>query len=345
MKSGILKNVNELVVETRPDPSEEEDTIIIRVQVCSICASDLNTFRHGHPRVKFPQTLGHEISGEVVTAVDGATGLRTGDRVTVCPSIFCGKCFYCLGKEYTHCVNCRTLGYELPGGFATHLIIPLTGMQPSMLIRIPDNLGYEEASLAEPLSCCLRAQKASRVGEGDVVVVIGGGPIGIMHCRLARINGAKKVILIQRDLKRLQGVRLDSLDDIIDSTETDPVDKIFRLTDKRGADVVIVACSSVEAQTQSTHLAGQGGRINFFGRLNQGQSKLVIDSNAIHYREISIQGTRGSTPQDCRAALEILASKILVVGDLITHTFPVDSIQKAFLFAESKKGMHVAICP
>ncbi len=344
MKAGILKNIDDLVVEEVPGPRSGEG-IIIRVRVCSICASDLYIYHHGHPRVKLPHIPGHEIAGEIADNPGSLPGFKPGDRVVISPRLFCGKCFYCLRGQYTYCTDSRTLGYELPGGFAEYVQVPLRDSQAGVVNKIPEGLGFEEASLAEPLSCCLRAQRASGVGEGDFVVVIGGGPLGIMHCRLARVNGAGKVVLVHHDPSRLQQVNLDGIDDAVDSTRVEPEQEIARLTGGRGADVVIVACSSVAAQAQAVRLAGCGGRINLFAGLHQDRAGLTLDSDVIHYREISLQGTHGSTPSDCRAALMMLGKGEVGVGDLVSHTFPLDAIKEAFALAEARTGMHVAVCP
>ena len=345
MKAGILEKVEHLAVKELPDPRLEEGAVLIKVKVCSICGTDLRIYRYGDRRVRLPQILGHEISGEVAMVSEGVKNYRAGDRVAITPRIACGECFYCRKGQHTYCQTGRTFGYQLPGGYAEYLLVPSRGVQFGVLNRVADTLSFEEASLAEPLSCCLRAQKALRVSHGDIVVVIGGGPVGMMHCRLAKANNASKVVLVERDTRRLERVELSSIDEIVDSAKSNPEAEILAITEGRRADVVIVACSSVQAQEQSLLLAGKGGRINFFAGLPSGQSKVLIDSNAIHYQEVSVQGSHGSTPHDAREVLDILARKALNVSDLITHTFPLDSIEEAFLFAESGKGMHAAIIP
>jgi L-iditol 2-dehydrogenase len=345
MKAAILESIEHIAVKEIPDPELERGSIILKVKVCSICGTDLRIYHYGHPRVQLPHILGHEISGEVEAIADEITDYKTGDRVAVTPRVTCGECFYCRKGQPIYCLNSRSFGYQLPGGYAQHLLIPARGVELGVLNRFADTISFEEASLAEPLACCLRAQRASRVNAGDIVVVVGGGPIGIMHCRLARVNKAGKVIIVERESKRLEKVDLSSIDHIVDSMKSDAREEILTLTEGRGADVVIIACSSGSAQEQFLSLLGRGGRINFFGGLPPAESSIAVDSNVIHYREISLQGSHGSTPRDNREALDMLRRKVLEVGDLITHTFPLDSIKEALLFAESKEGMHVAICP
>ena len=345
MKAGILESIEHLAVKEVHEPELQKGSVILKVKVCSICGTDLRIYHYGHPRVELPQILGHEVSGEVEAVASEVTYYKAGDRVALTPRIACGECFYCQKGQHIYCQKSRTFGYELQGGYAEYLLIPSPGVQYGVLNGIADSLSFEEASLAEPLSCCMRAQKASQVGHGDTVVVVGGGPVGIMHCRLAKVNNAGKVILVEKETRRLEQVNLTSVDNVIDSSKSDLEVEIIALTEGRGADIVIVACSSTQAQEQAFSFVGRGGRINFFGGLPPGQSNISVDSNVIHYREVLVQGSHGSTPHDNRMALDMLAKKAVKVGDLISHSFSLDSIEEAFRFAESMVGMHVAICP
>jgi L-iditol 2-dehydrogenase len=345
MRAGVLESVEHLVVKDVPDPKLDKGEVIIRVKVCSVCGTDVRTYRFDHPSITLPQILGHEIAGEIVSVAKEVTNYRVGQRVAVTPTIACGTCFYCRKDQHIYCRDRSTIGYQLPGGYAEYIRVPARGIEYGIINQIAENLSFKEASLAEPLSCCLRAQRACEVSSGNTVVVIGGGPIGIMHCRLAVVNNASKVILVEKETERLEQANLDVIDAVVDSRKCDQEAEIAVLADGRGADVVIVACSSSEAQEQAFSLAGKGGRIDFFGGLPPDVPQILVNSNLIHYGEISIRGSHGSTPQDNKEALDMLARKVMDVSDLITHTFPLDSIKEAFHFKEDRYGMHVAICP
>ncbi len=345
MKAGILERLECLTVREVPDPRLERGSIILKVRACSICSTDLRIFHYGHPRVRLPHILGHEIAGEVIAVGEGVKGYGLGDRVAVTPTVACGECFYCRKGQHVYCQRRKSFGYQLAGGYAEYLYIPPEAVAYGVLNRFPQTVSFVEASLAEPLACCLRAQRSAGVSAGTVVAIIGAGPIGLMHARLARANGATQVILVERDTARLGGRDLEGVSSVVDSSREDPQTAVAGYTEGRGADVVIVACSSPEAQTQSLHLAGNGGRVNFFGGLPPEKPLITIDSNVIHYREISVQGAHGSTPKDNYEALEMIARGIVKVSDLISHTFPLESIVEAFRFAESREGMHVAVCP
>ena len=343
MKAGVLEELERLMVREVDEPALDRGSLVVRVRVCSICGSDLRMYRQGHPRVRLPQVLGHEISGVVEAVGEDVPGYRRGDRVCITPKIPCGRCFYCSKGEYTRCPQGQSFGYQLPGGYAERLLVPSRGVEFGVVSHIGESLSFEEASLAEPLACCIRAQRQSRVSPGDVVVVIGDGPMGLLHCCLARVNGAEKVILIGRRLERLQGVSTTAIDRIIDSRRSRPTDEVVELTEGRGADAVIVACSTGEAQEEALSLAGRGGRVNFFGGLPAGRSRISFDSNLVHYSEVSVQGSHGSTPEENKQAVALLARGAVRVKDLITHIYPLDAIEEAFRLAERKEGMKVAI--
>jgi L-iditol 2-dehydrogenase len=345
VRAGVLERVEHLVVKEVPDPQLEEGSVILKVKVCSICGTDLRIYHYGHFRIELPQILGHEISGEIKAIGTGVKNYRAGDRVAVIPRIACGECFYCRKGQPIYCQNSQSFGYQLPGGYAEYLLVPSCGIKFGVLNKIPDAVSLEDAALAEPLSCCIRAQRASQVGQGDVVVIIGGGPLGIMHCRLAKANGAGQVLLIERDAKRLEGVNLSSVDEVINPILSNADEEVLSLTDGRGADVVIVACSSAQALEQAFSFAGRGGRVNIFAGLPPLNSNISLDSNTIHYHEVSVHGSHGSTPREHREALDMMVRKKIDVSDLMTHKFPLDSIEQAFLFAESLKGMHIAVIP
>lgn len=344
MRAGVLERIGCLSVNEVPDPRIEPGAIILKVRTCSICSTDLRIFHHGHPRVQLPHILGHEIAGEIVAVGEGVRDYAVGERVAVTPTVACGECFYCRKGLPVYCQRRQSFGYQLAGGYAEQLLVPPKAVAYGVLNRFPPSVSFEEASLAEPLACCRRAQRSAGVGPEMAVVIVGGGPIGIMHARLARAARAEPVILVERDVARLQGVRLDAVSAVVDSSRSDLRAAIADLTEGRGGDVVIVACSSGEAQAQALTLAAHGGRVNFFGGLPPENSHITIDSNLIHYREIVVQGAHGSTPADNREALDLIAEGQVRVRDLISHTFPLESIVEAFRFAESRAGMHVAVC-
>jgi L-iditol 2-dehydrogenase len=344
MKAGVLQEIEKLVVKDVSDPKTDKGGVVLRVKTCAICNSDLRLFHYGHNRMNLPQILGHELCGVIEQIIGQIDGFSIGDRVQVTPKIPCKSCYYCKRGSYLACPQGESFGYQLPGGFAEYMAVPKLGIDFGVMNHVDDKLSDNEAAMAEPLACCLRAQQLTPVKPGDTVIVIGGGPIGILHCRVAKAIGAR-VILIEHDQKRLNNVDLSSIDINIEAPDSDLPPQIMELTENEGADVVIVACSSTKAQMHALELVNNGGRINYFGGLGPDHREISIDSDIIHYREITVTGTHGSLPQNNQLALDLITTGIVKVDDLVSHTYLLNEIVEAFAFAQSKQGMHVAVIP
>ena len=344
MKAGVLQELQRLVYTDVPYPQTDEGGVILKIKACAVCNSDLRLFHYGHKRMTLPHIIGHEVCATVEQINGKVSDFRVGDRVEVTPKISCGTCFYCKRGQYLACPDGESFGYQLPGGFAEYMAIPKRGVDFGVLSRVDTRISDNEVTMAEPLACCLRGQRISEVKPGDMVVVIGGGPIGMLHCRVAKAQGAY-VILIEHDQKRLSSVDLTAIDVNIEAPDSDLPPQVMELTHNEGADVAIVACSSVRAQVQALELVNKGGRVNFFGGLGPGHQDISFDSDIIHYRELTVSGTHGSLPEDNRLALDMIANGMIKVDDLVSHTYLLSEIEAAFAFAQSKQGMHVAVVP
>jgi L-iditol 2-dehydrogenase len=333
-------------LEQAPEPTAGPGQLKIAVVNCSTCGTDVKISRHGHHHIRPPRVIGHEIAGRIVEVGEGVTGWAEGDRVQVIAAIPCGTCVECSDGRFTVCSRQESMGYHYDGGFAEYMIIPESVLAVDGVNRVPDNIDLAEASVAEPLACVLNGQEIAGVGEGDTVVVMGAGPIGCLHVRLARARGAAKVYLV--DLNR---GRLDMSADIVQpdasicGAETDAVEEVLRLTDGRGADVVITAAASGRAQEDALRMVSRSGRISFFGGLPKDAPIIQLDSNAVHYREISIFGANGSSPEHNRRALELISSGAVPVSDLITERMSLSDVHKAIETVASGTAIKVTIQP
>jgi L-iditol 2-dehydrogenase len=238
------------------------------------------------------------------------------------------------------------MGYQYPGGFAEYMIVPAAVLAVDGLTRIPDQLGFAEASLAEPLACVLNGQELAGVGTGDTVVVIGSGPIGCLHVRLARARGAARIILIDLNPDRLAAAAaLVRPDHTVATDAQDPVAAVLDLTDGRGADVVITAAASGTAQEQGLRMLARRGRLSLFGGLPRDASTISVDANLVHYRELTLVGVNGSTPQQNKRALELIASGAVPVSDLITHRLPLGDVLEGIEIVARGDAIKVTIEP
>ena len=346
MKVARFYAPGDVRLEDAPEPQVGTGEVKIRVRNCSTCGTDLKIFRNGHPNIDPPRVIGHEIAGEVVDVGDGVEGWAAGDRVQVIAAVPCGECRQCKRSRMSICENQTSVGYQYEGGFAEYLIVPREVLKVDGLNRIPDGVGFDEASVAEPLACVINGQRLAGVGTGDVVVVVGAGPIGCLHVRLAKAHGASRVILADLSLERLK-LSADRVaqDDVVDASSQDLVDEVLRLTDGEGADVVITAVAAGSAQEQALKMTARGGRISFFGGLPKDKPIIQCDSNLVHYRELTIVGANGSSPEDNREALRLIAAGTVPVADLITHRLPMERVLEAFDIVASGTAIKVTVEP
>jgi L-iditol 2-dehydrogenase len=346
LKAATFYAPGDIRLEQVPEPDAAPGEVKIRVRACSTCGTDVKISRSGHPNMSAPQVMGHEIAGEIADVGAGVEGWHAGDRVQVIAAIPDGTCSDCLAGHQAICPNQLSMGYQFPGGFAEYLIVPREVLAVDGLTRIPDTLSYAEASLAEPLACVLNGQELARVGEGDTVVVIGSGPIGCLHVRLARARGAARVILVDLNPERLAAAAALVAPDLTVATDAqDPVAAVLDATDGRGADVVITAAASGRAQEQGLRMLARRGRLSLFGGLPKEAPEITVDANLVHYRELTLVGVNGSTPAQNKRALELIAAGEVPVADLITHRLPLAEVLEAIEIVARGEAIKVTIEP
>jgi L-iditol 2-dehydrogenase len=346
MKAARFYQPGDIRLEDVIDPHPGRGDILIRVLNCSACGTDVKIWRHGHHHIVPPRVMGHEIAGEVVEVGADVITWAPGDRVQVIAAIPCGKCEDCRRGRMTVCPNQESMGYHYDGAFAERCLVPAKVLAVDGVTRIPDAVSFAEASVSEPLACVLNGQELAAVGSGDDVVVIGAGPIGCLHVRAARAAGAARVALVERTASRLEAAAVRVTPDAaICSSDTDAVQAVLGLTDGRGADVVITAAASAAAQEDALRMAARRGRISFFGGLPKDAPIIAVDSNLVHYRELTIVGANGSSPAQNARALDHIGRGTIPVADLITHRLPLDGVLDALEIISRGDGIKVTIEP
>ncbi|HMG29629.1 MAG TPA: zinc-dependent dehydrogenase [Jiangellaceae bacterium] len=344
MKVARFYAPGDVRIEDIAEPRAGPDEVKIRVRNCSTCGTDVKIYNHGHQHIDPPRVMGHEVAGEVVDIGADVTGWAVGDGVQVIAAVPCGECAQCLAGRMTVCPNQTSVGYHYEGGFAEYLVVPHAVLRVDGLNRIPDGVSFAEASVAEPLACVINGQELAQVGEGDDVVVVGAGPIGCLHVRLARARGARRVFLVELNRSRLDmSADVVRPDAAICAAEVDAIDEVVKLTEGRGADVVITAAASGKAQEDALTMVAPGGRISFFGGLPKDTPTITLDSNLVHYRELTIVGANGSSPAHNKRALQLIASGAVPVADLITHRLPLGEVLDAFGIVSRGEGIKVTI--
>jgi L-iditol 2-dehydrogenase len=333
-------------VEDAPAPTAGPGGLLIRVRNCSVCGTDAKIWRSGHPDLHPPRVLGHEVAGEVVEVGDGVGGWSAGDRVQVIAAIPDGTCHECRHGWQSVCPNQERIGYGHDGGFAELMRVPAQVLAVDGVNRVPEGMSFAEASVAEPLSCVINGQEQAMVGEDQTVVVVGAGPIGCLHVRLARARGAARMLLVELNARRLElAAGLVAPDEAIAADGTDTVEAVRTLTGGRGADVVIVAAGSGRAQEDALRMAARRGTVSFFGGLPKDRPTIACDANIVHYREVGIVGANGSSPDHNRQALELIASGAVPVADLITHRLPLERTVEGIHTVAAGEAIKVTVEP
>jgi L-iditol 2-dehydrogenase len=347
MLAAVYHGLHDIRLEevARPQPGPGE--AVLRVRAASICATDLRIFNHGHFKIPAGavRILGHELAGEIVAVGEGVVGLTTGQRVAVAPNVGCGRCWECVQGYNNLCPDYDAFGITLDGGFAEYMRLTTSSVQQGNVVEIPGGLSFEEAALGEPLSCCFNAQQACRLAPGETLLVMGAGPLGLMHLLLGRHSGAGQVIVSEVQAGRARQAAEFGADLVVNPQQQALREAVLEVTGGRGADVVMVAVGSAELQEQAVELAARRGRVNFFAGLAAGRDRACVNSNRIHYGQVTVTGTTGSNYRQYRQTMQMLGSGRLSLRSLVTARRPLPEIEAALVDAASGEQLKVVVVP
>jgi L-iditol 2-dehydrogenase len=347
MLAAVYHGPNDLRVEERPVPKIKSNEALLKVISTGICGTDLRIW-HGSHRKYSPGTIripGHEVVGNIVEVGADISGLEQGQRVFMAPNMGCGHCRQCISGNNNLCAFYEAPGITFDGSFAEYMRIPAAAILQGNLIPISEQLDSAVATLIEPFACVLRGQEAVHIQPGESVLVVGAGPIGIMHVMLARLQGAAKVYVSELNSERAIQVREFSADIVVNPADEDLSQIMNNQTKGTGVDVVIVAAPAHKAQQAALDVAAIGGRINFFAGLPKDNPTIEMNSNLIHYKELIVTGTTASSTQNCQRAAEIVNSGRIDFSNLISARFPLSEAVDAFSVAESGKALKVVLEP
>lgn len=320
MIAAVFRGPGRFAVEAVPEPSCPPGGLLLGISACAVCGSDVRIVAAGHHQITPPQVLGHELVGTILES--DSVDWPVGRRVTVAPAIGCGACRFCRAGQTNRCPSLRTIGYQFAGAFAERMAVPAEAVAQGHVLAVPDDLPDELAALTEPLACCLNGQELVGLKAGETVVIVGCGPIGLMHALLARAAGAR-VLLVEQRPERLAHAVTMGLGEAVE-----PAD--LRARTDGGADVVIVAAPSPAAQAACLEWLAPGGRASYFGGLPPGASMVTLDTNRIHYPELTVVGAHGSTAAQNRRALALLSGVLMSdAARLVTHRFTLEQVAEA----------------
>jgi L-iditol 2-dehydrogenase len=328
MRAAVYRGVNDVRMETVPVPKIGSAEMLVRVHSCGVCGTDLKKISTGsHPA---PRIFGHETSGVVAAVGDGVRDYRPGDRVMVFHHIPCGQCFYCQNKTFAQCstykkVGC-TAGFEPSGGGFAEYVRVMDWIVEHGTVRIPEDVSFEQACFVEPVNTCMKGIQAVRLRQGETVLTIGQGPIGIILSVLAKRAGAT---LITSDLypERLRIGSSCGIDLTIDASRADVVTRVRELTEGRGADAVILAVGGTSLIHTAMDAARPGGRILLFAQTQHGET--VIDPAAICVDEKTLLGSYSASVDLQEEAVRFVMNREMDLERLVSHRFPLSESPQA----------------
>jgi len=335
MTAAVLYGKEDLRLERVEIPRPEPGELLVRVGAALTCGTDLKVYRRGyHARMlKPPIPFGHELAGVVEEVGEGVTAFRKGERVVALNSAPCDACFFCTHGQQNLCEDLLFNN----GTFAEFIRIPARIVQKNTL-RIPDDVPFEHAALTEPLACVIRGLEESGAKAGDTLVVIGAGPIGLMFMHAAELAGVKVIAVVKRESQigsaklfgATQVVQIGTVEDIIAATRA--------LTPEgRGADIVIEAVATPTTWEWAVDMVRKGGVVNFFGGPPKG-TKVQLDTNRLHYGDITLKSSFHHTPATCRTAFELLTSHRFKCADYITGRVGLDEVPAVFARMMNRNG-------
>lgn len=347
MLAAVYHGPNDLRVEEVTVPKIAAGEILLKVLDASICGTDLRIL-HGNHRMFTPGTVripGHEVVGTIAEIGAGVSGFNLNERVFIAPNTGCGHCVQCISGNNNLCANYTAIGVTIDGAFAEYVRVPAESIQQGNVIRISEEVDPAVAALMEPFACVLRGQNAVHIKPGEVVLVVGAGPIGVMHTKLAKVRGAGRVIVSEPMPDRAAQAKRMGADRVVNPSEEDLQKVLLEESNGRGADVIIVAAPVHAAQESALTLAAISGRINFFGGLPKDRPTINFDSNLVHYKELVITATTACSTNDCWQASQIVNSGLINLSDLVSRRYPLREAAAAFAAAEDRKSLKIVLEP
>jgi len=333
MKAVVYYDVKDFRLEEIPVPQISSAEILVRVKACGICSTDIFKAKYG--KAKPGAVLGHEISGEVAEVGPEVTDFKVGDRVGVLHHAPCGACYFCLRGQEPLCDQYRR-GGVIPGGFSEYIRV-LPELARKTVLKIPDTLTYEEATMTEPTACSVRALIQCEISPGDRLLVIGDGPMGLLLAILAKYFGASQVIMSGHHDFRVRTAEKLGVDYAYNSQRVNMGDRVKYLTDGRGADIVIVAVASTSVVQEALKMAQEGGKICLFGDFRDvPQPPVQVAPDLMISQNKALFGSWGCSPRDYQTALNMIKMGRVPARELITQTFPMERFPEALDLMEKK---------
>ncbi len=339
MRVAMYYSNQDVRIQEVPTPEIGNDEILLRVMASGICGSDVTEW---YRLPKAPKVLGHEAAGIVEKVGKEVKGFRAGDRVFVSHHVPCNECRYCLRGHHTACQTLHMTNYD-PGGFSEFIRVPRINVEKGTY-KLPQSLSFDEGTFIEPLACVVRGQRLAGIRKDDTILVFGAGVSGLLYVKLAKLRGARRIVAVDVNQRRLELAKKFGAHNTIDAREN--VSERLRAINEGGlADHVIVCTGATQAALTALECVDKGGTTLFFA-VPPPATKIPVPINQFWRNEITIKTSYGAAPSDLEEALKILSEKEVEVEDLITHRLSLDEAPEGFrLVAEAGKSLKVIIEP
>ncbi|MEM2129580.1 MAG: alcohol dehydrogenase catalytic domain-containing protein [Candidatus Bathyarchaeia archaeon] len=346
MKAARFHAPGKIRIEDIDIPQISSEEILVKVKVALTCGTDVKMYKRGHPKVVPPITLGHEFSGTVEeTGQKVANKFRVGDRVAVANSAPCNDCFFCKTGKPNLCEHLleTLIGFSVDGAYAEYIRVPAPIVRQNTYV-LPENISFEEAALLEPLACAINGIDAANIGLGDTVLIVGSGPIGLIHLQLAKLKGAAKVIVTDLQAERLKIACKLGADVVIDASKEDQLSRVKEITGGLGADKVIEAVGLPQTWELAFQMTRKAGTTLFFGGCPSG-AKISLDTERIHYEDLTVKGIFHHTPVSVLKAFKLISSGRFNGEPLISEEMSLSELENALIKMSKGECVKIAIKP
>jgi L-iditol 2-dehydrogenase len=337
MKTVVFTGPGEdLVTQEKPIPELYDGDVLVKVDLCGICTSDIMAQQGDASDYSPPVVLGHEIAG--VVAQTRNENFLVGQRVSADPVMSCGTCYYCLRGLTKFCPEICGIGHDIDGGYAEYVRIPKKLADTNGLVIVPDEVAPEELVFLEALACCLGALREMPLG--DNLVIIGAGPIGLLFLQLAKREGVTVIISEPLEHRQKMAEQLGA-DIVLDPTIDDVISRVLKLTNGIGSDGVIAATNDPSVVPQVRQMLRRGGYANFFGLFPHG-TKIELEIEPFHYSGHKVLASWALNRQDTIQAQKEISDRWMVLEPILTGKFSLDQPMEAFNYVVNRTGLKAA---
>lgn len=343
MIAAVFKGPNEIEIQELETPRIGPGEMLVKMGANTVCGTDVRILRGEKTKgVVLPAVLGHEIAGHVAEVGRDVRGYEVGMPVAVSPEIPCGRCYPCQHDMENLCSDLSLFGYDVPGGLSEYVRIPARAVELGGVFVAQKDLPSEYLALCEPLACCVNGHHRSRTSVDDAVLIMGAGPIGLFHVQLARLAGARIIIVSEISEGRRRLAKDLGAHIAVDPSDEDLAEVVGEVVG--GVDVAVICIGVPALVNEAIRLTKPGGRVNIFAGL-AGEGWAEVEANQIHYKELEVTGTSNSRRREFATALRLIESGDVNVEPMVTHRYPLSEAVQAIEMSAGGEGIKVAVMP